>query len=70
MTKNNDPDKIKIRSFFMRRLIEPAESPIKDFAQVGIWDMNYEYLNLEELREFRRFLNETIMKMTFKTTTK
>jgi len=54
----------------MTRLIEPPGSPIKDFVQVGIWDNNYEYLNLEELREFRKFLNETIMKMTFKTTTK
>jgi len=70
MTKNNNPNRIKIRSFFMTRLIEPEGSPIKDFVQVGIWDNNYEYLNLEELREFRKFLNETIMKMTFKTTTK
>ena len=68
MTKNNDPDKIKIRSFFMRRLIEPERSPIKDFVQIGIWDNNYEYLNLEELKQFRTFLNETIIKMTFKNT--
>jgi len=70
MTKKENPDRIKIRSFFMTRLIEPEGSPIKDFVQIGIWDNNYEYLNLEELKEFRKFLNETIMKMTFKTTTK
>lgn len=61
---------LKIRSLFFNRLIEPPDSPVDDFLQVGIIDNNYEYLDLEELRELRKFINETIMKMTFKTTIK
>lgn len=59
---------LKIRSLFFNRLIEPPDSPVDDFLQVGIIDNNYEYLDLEELRGLRKFINETIMKMTFKTT--
>lgn len=59
---------LKIRSLFFNRLIEPPDSPVDDFLQVGIIDNDYEYLDLEELRGLRKFINETIMKMTFKTT--
>lgn len=65
-----EDNNLKIRSLFFNRLIEPPDSPVDDFLQVGIIDNNYEYLDLEELRELRKFINETIMKMTFKTTTK
>ena len=61
-----DEEKLKLRSFYMTRVIN--KNGVKDFVQVGIWNNNYEYLDLEELKRLRKFVNETIIKMTFKNT--
>lgn len=60
----------KVRKVFVSPMILNKESSKDDFVRIGIYDSDYEYLNLEELRNLRNFLNQTIMKMTFKTTTK
>lgn len=67
MTKQSE-NQIKLRSFYATRMITSNPTPLHDFVQIGIWDSDYEYLDLEELKKLRSFLNETIMKMTFKTT--
>lgn len=67
---NQKEDQLRLRSFYFSRIIKDEPTYHNDFAQVGIWDNNYEYLNLEELKILRKFLNETIIKMTFKTITK
>ena len=61
-----DDERLRLRSFYIARVIN--KNAFNDFVQVGIWDNNYEYLDLEELKQLRKFINETIIKMTFKNT--
>ena len=61
-----DDERLRLRSFYITRVIN--KNAFNNFVQVGIWDNNYEYLDLEELKQLRKFINETIIKMTFKNT--
>lgn len=61
-------DKIRIKSFYAHRDVDPDRKNEFDYVQLGIWDENYEYFGLDELLLLRKFVNDTIIKMTFKTT--
>lgn len=65
---------IRIGDLYLKRIIHiNSEFPgynDNDNMEIGIWDGDSTEINLKDLREIRTFINETIMKMTFKTTTK
>jgi len=68
----SEDNSIRIGELYMRRCIRPKQrksefqSNLKDEVYIGIWNGDSTELNLDELNELRMFLNETVMKMTFK----
>ena len=64
--KSENSEKISLRTFYAKTLVTNNPNTFHDFVQVGFWNGDYEYLNLDELKQLRRFINEAIIKITFK----
>ena len=57
---------IRVGDLYIRKYDPTKESKIL----IGIWDGSCTNLNLEHLKELRKVVNQLILDMTFKTTTK
>jgi len=57
---------IRIGELYIRRYDPNRESKIL----IGIWDGSCTSLNLDQLKELRKAVNESITRIIFKTTTK
>lgn len=60
----------KVGDLFFSPYISKIPENHLDYIEVGIWDAGSTILSVEELKELRAVVNELLIKLMFKTTTK